>query len=220
MAHYFAQIKSGTHHRSKICRALTTMASSNQPFANTNINSPPHRTRPTQGELVEEIMAAADTRHPLIDIAINLTDHSFDKDRDQILARAHRTGIEALIITGCCLRTTEAAQHLIDSTITSSPLPLFFTAGVHPHNAKQCDVQTLAALRAFASHPRCVAIGECGLDFNRNFSPPDVQEEWFGRQIELAEELQKPLLLHCRDAGDRFDALLRYCFFTYYRVYC
>ena len=100
MGHYFAQIKSGTHHRSKICRELTTMASSNQPFVNTNINSPPHRTRPTQGELVEEIMAAADTRHPLIDIAINLTDHSFDKDRDQILARAHRTGIEALIIEG------------------------------------------------------------------------------------------------------------------------
>jgi TatD DNase family protein len=63
-------------------------------------------------------------------------------------------------------------------------------------------------LRELASHPRCVAIGECGLDFNRNFSPPEAQERWFAAQVQLAEELQLPLFMHCRDAGQRFAAIL------------
>lgn len=74
---------------------------------------------------------------------------------------------------------------------------------------QNCDDGTIAALQRLAAHPRCVAIGECGLDFNRNFSPPDVQETWFVRQIELAEALGKPLFMHCRDAGPRFAALLK-----------
>jgi TatD DNase family protein len=68
---------------------------------------------------------------------------------------------------------------------------------------------TLATLRDLARHPRCVAIGEAGLDFNRNFSPPAAQERCLAAQLELAEELGLPLFLHCRDAGERMAALLR-----------
>ena len=72
-----------------------------------------------------------------------------------------------------------------------------------------CDDSTLAELRRLAAHPRCVAVGECGLDFNRNFSPPEAQERWFAAQIELAEELGLPLFMHCRDAGERFAHIYR-----------
>lgn len=60
---------------------------------------------------------------------------------------------------------------------------LFFTAGVHPHNAKDCTSDTISELRELARDERCVAIGECGLDYCRNFSPPDVQQEWFHQQV-------------------------------------
>lgn len=111
----------------------------------------------------------------------------------------------AIIVTGCSVRSSCAARDLVERV---SDFPLYFTAGVHPHNAKDCQEDTLVALRELASHPRCVAIGECGLDFNRNFSPPDVQEQWFDAQVGLAVELGKPLFMHCRDAGQRVADIL------------
>jgi len=98
----------------------------------------------------------------------------------------------------------------MSSTSLSTKLPkLYFTSGVHPHNAKQCDETTISTLCQRASHPECVAIGECGLDYNRNFSPPDIQRKWFIEQIKLAEELGKPLFMHCRDAAPDFFDILR-----------
>ncbi|KAH7620839.1 hypothetical protein Ndes2526B_g04773 [Nannochloris sp. 'desiccata'] len=179
------------------------------------------RRRPTQGELVEQILESLDFPHfPLIDIAINLTDRSFEKDLNQVLERSRRAGIVALVISGCCLRTTQAAQELSScipctTASLSTPSPtakfpnLYFTSGVHPHNAKQCDESTISTLRQYASHPNCVAIGECGLDYNRIFSPPEIQRKWFTEQIKLAEELGKPLFMHCRDAGSDFFDILR-----------
>jgi TatD DNase family protein len=80
---------------------------------------------------------------------------------------------------------------------------------VHPHHARDCDDTTIPALREIAAHPRVVAIGECGLDFNRNDSPHPIQEKWFVAQLELAAELGKPLFLHSRDAHPRFAENLR-----------
>ena len=77
----------------------------------------------------------------------------------------------------------------------------FATAGVHPHHAKDCDASTIDTLRALARRPEVVAIGECGLDFNRDFSPRDVQERWFEAQLELAAEVALPVFLHERDAA-------------------
>ena len=113
-----------------------------------------------------------------------------------------------LLTTGCCLRSSRRAAELTASHGGSHGVELFHTAGVHPHNAKQCDAGTLASLRELHEDPRCLAVGECGLDFNRNFSPPEVQEEWFDAQVALAVELRKPLFLHCRDAGERFVEIL------------
>ena len=80
---------------------------------------------------------------------------------------------------------------------------------MHPHDAAHCDAETIPALRALLALPKVVAVGECGLDFNRNYSPHPDQEKWFVAQVELAIEAGKPLFLHSRDAHPRFADILR-----------
>jgi TatD DNase family protein len=140
----------------------------------------------------------------LVDIGINLTHRSFDRDRDAVLDRAVRAGVSTLIITGTSVPDSERAAALA----RRRPATTFATAGVHPHHAKDCDARTLETLRALAEDPNVVAIGECGLDFNRNFSPPDIQERWFEAQLELAAEVALPVFLHERDAAERMLAIL------------
>ncbi len=142
---------------------------------------------------------------PLIDIGLNLTHDSFDKDRDEVLQRATDAGMVAAVITGskvdCSRRALELAR--------SRPGLLFSTSGVHPHHAVDCDDSTIAELREIAAEPEVVAVGECGLDFFRNYSPPETQERWFEAQLQLAVDLQMPVFLHERDAHERFAAILR-----------
>jgi TatD DNase family protein len=132
----------------------------------------------------------------LVDIGANLTHNAFREDLDAVLARARQAGVETVIVTGTTVEESRQA----------SALGLPFTAGVHPHHAK--DFNGVAVLRELAQHPRCVAIGECGLDFNRNYSPHPDQEKCFVAQLELGVELGKPLFLHSRDAHPRFSQIL------------
>jgi TatD DNase family protein len=134
----------------------------------------------------------------LVDIGANLTHAAFRDDLDAVLARARQAGVDTIIVTGTTLEESRQA----------STLGLPFTAGVHPHHARDCGPDTIAQLRELAKHPRAVAIGECGLDFNRNYSPHPDQEKWFVAQLELGLELGKPLFLHSRDAHPRFSQIL------------
>jgi TatD DNase family protein len=109
-----------------------------------------------------------------------------------------------MIITGTNLAVSEAALEIA----RKMPSHLFATAGVHPHDSRNCTDRTIADLRRLAANEEVVAIGECGLDFNRDFSPRPLQEKWFEAQIALAEELQLPLFLHERDAEKRFCEIL------------
>jgi TatD DNase family protein len=93
---------------------------------------------------------------------------------------------------------------------------LSFTAGVHPHDAKTCTRDTISQLTRMATDPNMVAIGECGLDFDRNFSPQEEQERWFEEQIKLAIQLKKPLYLHERSAHDVFVRILSKVYFFYF----
>ncbi|GLC35822.1 hypothetical protein PLESTB_000497900 [Pleodorina starrii] len=207
----------GTHPTSVLADA--SAQSLEKPLGSGSGGSPQamqERRRPTQGQLAQA--AAFPSPVPLVDIGCNLVDPSFRSDLPAVLQRARDANVRALVVTGTCVRTSTAAAHLCESQQRQEgqgqgrgqgSYPLFFTAGVHPHNAKQCDRSTLEELRRLAAHPRCVAIGECGLDFNRNFSPPDVQERWFEEQVLLAKELRRPLFMHCRDAGERFAEILR-----------
>lgn len=141
----------------------------------------------------------------LIDIGVNLTHTSFRADRDAVIDRAAREGVCALLLTGTSAESSAAAHALAKTR----PGLLYSTAGVHPHNAARFDAQTLDALRALAAAPEVVAVGECGLDFNRDFSPRDAQERAFEAQLQLAVDLDMPLFLHERDAHARFVEILR-----------
>ena len=140
----------------------------------------------------------------MIDIGLNLSNPQFDADRDAVVQRARDAGVEALILTGTDLAESRAAADLAQRW----PGYAFSTAGVHPHDARHWDAASGDALRQLASLPQVVAIGECGLDFNRDFSPRPEQEAAFSAQLELAAELQLPVFMHCRDAHARFVALL------------
>jgi len=141
----------------------------------------------------------------LVDIGANLTHASFRDDLAQVLARAREAGVATIIVTGTSVEASAQALHLAEAHAQQ----LRATAGVHPHHAGDCNAETIPALRALAAHPCIVALGECGLDFNRNYSPHPDQERWFVAQLELACELGKPLFLHSRDAHPRFAELLR-----------
>ena len=141
----------------------------------------------------------------LVDIGANLTHSAFASDLDEMLARARRAGVAQIVVTGTTVEESRHAATLADS----HPGVLYATAGVHPHHARECTPKTLTALRQLSQHPRCVAIGECGLDFNRNYSPHPDQEKWFVAQLELGLALDKPLFLHSRDAHPRFAQILK-----------
>jgi TatD DNase family protein len=138
----------------------------------------------------------------MIDIGANLTHSTFHDDLEAVVARARKAGVFPMVVTGTTVLESRMAAEIADR------FELHATAGVHPHHARDCGPQTLAELRKLAQHPRIVAIGECGLDFNRNYSPHPDQEKWFVAQLELALELGKPLFLHSRDAHPRFSQIL------------
>jgi TatD DNase family protein len=142
---------------------------------------------------------------PLIDIGINLAHDSYDCDRGAVMARAAAAGVVQMIVTGSCVASTRTAISLS----RQHPRTLFATAGVHPHQARQLTAEALLELRQLAREPEVVAVGECGLDYYRNFSPHDAQREAFHRQLELAAGCGKPVFLHQRDAHADFIAILR-----------
>lgn len=140
----------------------------------------------------------------MIDIGVNLTNKRFHKDLPDVIGNARQAGVSALIITGTDLAESKAAIALAET----APDFLFSTAGIHPHDAKTFDNSSLRELRQLAVNPQVKAIGECGLDFNRNYSTPAEQEYAFVQQLELAVELQLPMFMHERDANQRFIELL------------
>ncbi len=142
---------------------------------------------------------------PLIDIGINLAHDSYDSDRDAVIARAAAAGVVQMIVTGSSAASSRTALALS----RQHPGRLFATAGVHPHHATEVTSNVLAELVELAAEAQVVAVGECGLDYYRNYSPHAAQREAFQRQLELAARCGKPVFLHQRDAHEDFIAVLR-----------
>jgi TatD DNase family protein len=140
----------------------------------------------------------------LIDIGANLTHDSFDADRAAVLARAAAAGVDRLVVTGTSVTSSVKAAELC----AAHPGALFATAGIHPHHASEFDGHAAAALRDLLANPALVAVGECGLDFFRDFSPRADQRHAFAAQLELAAEIGKPVFLHQRDAHAEFLSIL------------
>ena len=141
----------------------------------------------------------------LIDIGANLTHESFDHDREAVIARARAAGVTRMIVTGADRAHSPKALALA----RAYPGVLFATAGVHPHHATEYTDECDAELRALHAHPEVVAVGECGLDYFRDFSPRHVQRAAFERQLQIAVDTGKPLFLHQRDAHEDFVAIMR-----------
>ncbi|RWR02726.1 DNase TatD [[Pantoea] beijingensis] len=140
----------------------------------------------------------------MFDIGVNLTSTQFAKDRVKVVKRAREAGVTGILITGTNALESQQAQSLAQQ----NPDYCWSTAGVHPHHASEWSGETASTLRRLTERPQVVAIGECGLDFNRNFSAHDQQEYAFDAQLALAAELSMPVFLHCRDAHSRFIDIL------------
>jgi len=142
----------------------------------------------------------------LVDIGVNLAHDSFDSDREAVIGRARDAGVTRMIITGSSLASSAAALRL-----ASQDPGLYATIGVHPHHATELGEDEVGELEALLADDNAVAVGECGLDFFRDFSPRDRQESAFRLQLELAMRSGLPVFLHQRDAHERFVALLDEC---------
>jgi TatD DNase family protein len=141
----------------------------------------------------------------LIDIGLNLTHESFAHDLPEVLRRAHLAGVSRMILTGTSVSATRGAIALA----RTDPHRMYATAGLHPHHASEFTASVQEELRELAADPAVVAIGECGLDYYRNYSPREAQITAFRGLLELAVETGKPVFLHQRDAHADFISILR-----------
>ncbi len=143
---------------------------------------------------------------PCIDIGANLTSPKFRRDIDEVLNNSKAAGLEAIVLTGSSEKNSIESSELC----LQHPGFLYSTAGIHPHDASDFDsTRTANVLKKLFEMDQVVAVGECGLDFNRDFSPRDQQRECFAAQLEMAANNGLPLFLHERDAFDEFLATMR-----------
>jgi len=140
----------------------------------------------------------------LVDIGVNLTSKQFEKDTNEVIQRALQSGVGKMIVTGTNLLESEKALQLNKQY----PGVLYSTAGIHPHHAKEFSPGLVTKLASLLEEDSVRALGECGLDFNRNFSTPAAQLICFEAQLELAVEKNAAVFLHQRDAHQDFIAIL------------
>ena len=132
----------------------------------------------------------------MIDSHCHLDDAQFDRDRQEVLARAQAAGVHLAVSIG--------GVALADSVPW-----LYATAGVHPHDAGAADEAALDAVRSQCAHPKVLAVGEIGLDYHYDHSPREVQRDVFLAQMEIAARAGKPIIIHTREAWDDTIGLLR-----------
>ncbi len=144
----------------------------------------------------------------LVDIGANLAHKSLRGDLGRVLDGAARAGVGAIVVTGTSVPASAAAAELAERE-RGGPVALTSTAGIHPHEARSFGPLALTTLRELARRDVVVAVGECGLDYNRDFSPRPAQRACFEAQLELAAELRMPVFMHERDAHDDFLAIVR-----------
>lgn len=143
--------------------------------------------------------------NPLIDIGANLTHDSFEDDRDQVIERAADAGVTRIVVTGTNAESSCDALALA----RTRPGKLYATAGMHPHHASDYTAAVSAILSELVQEDAVVAVGECGLDYCRNFSTPQDQRNAFESQLEIAVQSGLPVFLHQRDAHEDFVRLLK-----------
>ncbi|MCC6749248.1 MAG: TatD family hydrolase [Deltaproteobacteria bacterium] len=148
-------------------------------------------------------MIAADNPLPLVDSHAHLDGPDFAEDFPEVLERARAAGVLRILTVGTELGTSRAALAL-----AQAHRELYAAVGVHPHEAGKFSGGDWPAIRALHGEPKVVAVGETGLDYHYDFSPPEVQRALFRRHLELAGELRRPVVIHVREAFEDAFALL------------
>jgi TatD DNase family protein len=144
------------------------------------------------------------TRTMLVDSHAHLDFSQFDADRQEVITRAQEAGVEIIVNAGAGLEASQAGVAL-----TETYPQVYAAVGVHPHEAKTLNEDVLEKLRTLAQRPKVVAIGEIGLDYYRDYSPRPVQRQAFQQQLALAKEMDKPIIVHDREAHDDVMNMLR-----------
>ena len=139
----------------------------------------------------------------LIDSHAHLDDRRFNADRDMLIKSLKENNVDLVLNIGADIKTSKASVDLAKKYDN-----IYAVVGVHPHSAKNLEGSDLSELRSMAKQDKVVAIGEIGLDYYRDNSPRDIQRKWFKKQIELAQELDMPVVIHSREATqETFDIL-------------
>ncbi|HVN56480.1 MAG TPA: TatD family hydrolase [Anaerolineaceae bacterium] len=159
-------------------------------------------------------MAPGASLNPLADTHCHLDFQAYDSDRDQVISRAWEKGVKWILNPGIDLQTSRDAIRLAEM------FPGVYAAvGVHPNDGLSWDAGTLQELEKLAGHPRVLAIGEIGLDYYRDRTLPKVQMKIFRTQLELAARLHLPVIVHCRQAMEDLQKILKeWCFTIHSRV--
>ena len=142
----------------------------------------------------------------LIDSHCHLDSDQFDQDREAVIARALAAGVTHMVAigTGNGPPDLEAGIRLADRYEA-----FYATVGVHPHDASKATDEVFKNLSALTQHPKVIAIGEIGLDYHYDFSPREVQHSVFRKQLQLAAEAKKPIVIHTREAWDDTISVIR-----------
>lgn len=139
----------------------------------------------------------------MIDSHAHLDDEAFDDDRDQVINALYENGIDFIVNIACDLKSSKTSQELAKTYEN-----IYATVGVHPHDAITYTDEVEETLKILAQEKKVVAVGEIGLDYYYDNSPRHIQKEVFKRQLNLAHELRKNVVVHSRDASqDTFDIL-------------
>ncbi|MGV8146013.1 MAG: TatD family hydrolase [Alkaliphilus sp.] len=142
----------------------------------------------------------------IFDSHSHLDDARFDADRDEIIFRAKENGVKYILNPGATLASSVKAVKIAEKYDI-----VYAAVGIHPHDVKDMDENTIEILKSLCKRDKVVAYGEIGLDYYYNHSSKELQRKWFKRQIELAKELKLPIIVHDRDAhGEVFDILSEY----------
>ena len=139
----------------------------------------------------------------LFDTHAHLSDEAFDEDRHSLIPKLFESGVTRIIDVACDVRTADRTIELIDR------YPFIYgTVGMHPHDVSAMDNAMMDRISDILQHKKMLALGEIGLDYHYDLSPRDCQRKWFAEQLELAKQLDYPVVLHIREAfGDCMDIL-------------
>lgn len=133
----------------------------------------------------------------IFDTHTHYDDEAFDSDREELLTGLPEKGVGTVVTVGADMATSRAALELADSYEH-----VYAAIGVHPSETHSMKEEDLAWLRAHAKNPKVVAVGETGLDYHWKDTEPSVQKIWFKKQIELAKEVNLPVIYHSREAAE------------------